>query len=55
MPTITLPIPAHELLAALTQASAQGRDIREELLSAALSDKMRQASPPVASTGTHHP
>lgn len=35
MPTITLPIPAHELLAVLTQARAQGRDIREMVIESA--------------------
>lgn len=35
MPTITLPIPAHEVLAALSQASAQGREIREMVIASA--------------------
>lgn len=35
MPTITLPLPVYELLDALTQASAQGRDIREMVIEAA--------------------
>lgn len=55
MPTITLPIPAHELLAALSQASAQGREIREDLLRTALSDKLRQVSPLAVSIGSQHP
>lgn len=32
MPTITLPVPVHELLAVLSQATTQGMDIREALM-----------------------
>lgn len=45
MPTITLPLPVHELLAVLPQATAQGQDIREMVVEAALQNNVRQMPP----------